>query len=86
MKLSRNTKKFVSAIAERALKTFAQTFVATVGAGAMGVFNSSSLDALKLSASAAILSIMTSIASAKYGANGPSLAGETVDNEEVAGH
>ena len=84
--MSKNTKKFLSAVAERAVKTFAQTFVATVGAGAMGVFDSSSLDALKLAASAAILSVMTSVASASFGPHGPSLASESVVNEEVAGH
>jgi hypothetical protein len=86
MFVSKNTKKFLSAIMERAIKTFAQTFVAAVGANAMGVFNSSSLDALKISASAAVLSIMTSIASAQFGAHGPSLASEVVVNDEVAGH
>ena len=86
MKISNNTKKFVSAIAERAVKTFAETFVALAGANAMNIFTMSSIDALKASTSAAVLSVMASIASAKYGPHGPSLAAETVVNEEVAGH
>lgn len=82
--MSKNTKKFLSAIAERAVKTFAQTFVASIGANT--VFAVSSLQALQIAASATILSIMTSIASAQFGSHGPSLASETVVNDEVAGH
>jgi hypothetical protein len=84
--MNKNTKKFLAAIAERAIKTFAQTFVALVGANAMDVFTMSSVDALKASASAAIISVMTSVASAQFGTHGPSLASETVVNDEVAGH
>lgn len=76
----------MSAILERAVKTFAQTFVALAGANAVDIFTLSSVDALKASLSAAVLSIMSSLASAKYGTHGPSLAGETVVNNEVAGH
>jgi hypothetical protein len=86
LNINRNTKKFLSAVAERALKTFAETFVALAGANAMDIFTMSSVDALKASLSAAVLSVMASIASAKYGPHGPSLAAETVVNEEVAGH
>lgn len=82
--MSKNTKKFLLSIAERALKTFAQTFVASIGAGA--VFDVSALGAINIAASAAALSIMTSLASAQFGTHGPSLAGETVVNDEVAGH
>jgi len=85
-KMSNNTKKFLAAIAERAIKTFAQTFVASVGANAMGVFTASAVDSLKVAASAAVLSVMTSIASASFGPHGPSLASETVINDQVAGH
>jgi hypothetical protein len=84
--MNKNTKNFLKALAERALKTFAQTFVATVSADAMGVFQASSIDALKVSGSAAIISVMTSLASASFGPHGPSLANETVPVEEVAGH
>jgi hypothetical protein len=82
MKLSKNTKKFISAIAERAIKTFAQTAVATFGADIAGA----NLDAFKIAAYAALLSVLTSLASAQFGSHGPSLAGETVNNDEVAGH
>jgi hypothetical protein len=82
--MNSNTKKFLLAIAERALKTFAQTFVASVGANT--VFAVSGLQALQIAASATVLSVMTSLASARFGDHGPSLAGETVVNDEVAGH
>jgi hypothetical protein len=83
--VSSNTKKFLSAIAERAIKTFIQTFAA-VSASA-NLFNSASTkDLAGVAASAALLSIVTSIASSQFGSHGPSLAGETVVNEEVAGH
>jgi hypothetical protein len=82
MKLSKNTKKFLSAVAERALKTFAQTAVATLGADLAGA----NVDAFKIAAYAALLSILTSLASAQFGSHGPSLASESVVNDEVAGH
>lgn len=82
MKLSKNTKKFLSAVAERAIKTFAQTAVATLGVEMAGA----NVDAFKIAAYAAFLSVLTSIASAQFGSHGPSLASETVINEEVAGH
>ena len=84
--MSKNTKNFLQALAERALKTFAQTFVAAVSADAMGVFQASSLDALKVAASAAVISVMTSLASASFGPHGPSLANESVPVDTVAGH
>lgn len=82
--MSRNTKKFLSAIAERAVKTFAQAFIASIGANT--VFALSGLEALQIALSAAVISVITSLASAQFGSHGPSLAGETVVNDEVAGH
>lgn len=80
--MNRNTKKFLLAVVERAVKTFAQTLIATMGVDAAGA----NLDSVKIAAYAALLSVLTSIASAKFGAHGPSLASETVINEDVAGH
>jgi len=75
----------LKAIIERALKTFLQTFVAI--AGTANLFDiGSTLDALSISVSAAFLSILTSLASTRFGANGPSLGGEEVLLEEVEGH
>ena len=76
---------FIKAIAERAIKTFLQTFVAI--AGTANLFDiGSTTDALGVAFSAAVLSIMTSVASAQFGSNGPSLAGEQVDPVTIAGH
>ena len=76
---------FMKAMAERAIKTFLQTFIAI--AGTANLFDvGSTTDAAGVAFSAAMLSIMTSLASAQFGSNGPSLAGEQVDPEKVAGH
>jgi hypothetical protein len=76
---------FMKAVAERAIKTFLQTFVAM--AGTANLFDLGSTQGmLGVAASAAMLSVMTSFASAQFGANGPSLAGESVEPTKVAGH
>lgn len=82
MMMSKNTQKFLLAVAERALKTFAQTLIATMGVDAAGA----NVDSVKVAAYAALLSVLTSIASAKFGPHGPSLATEAVPVDEVAGH
>ena len=68
------TKIFLVQLAERAIKTFAQTLVALAGASQMDWLN---LDWQHLTATAAIaagLSVLTSIASDKIGpADGPSI-------------
>jgi hypothetical protein len=61
------TKFFLRQLAERAIKTFAQTFVALAGAAQMDWLT---LDWAQLAATAAIaagLSVLTSIASDKIG-------------------
>ena len=68
---------FLAATAERAIKTFAQTLLATLGADAAGVFTASTLDAATVAAGAALISVLTSFASASTGRTGPSLFGET---------
>jgi hypothetical protein len=78
MTLNKASKDFIAALGERAIKSFAQTFVAIIGATATNVFQASTLDALRVSASAALLSVMTSLASAKFGPKGPSLANESI--------
>jgi hypothetical protein len=76
---------FLKAITERAIKTFLQTFIAI--AGTANLFDvGSTADAIGVAFSAAVLSLMTSLASAQFGSNGPSLAGEQVDPDKVAGH
>ena len=66
-------KKFLAAVAERAIKTFAQTFLALVGADTAGLFTIAAVDNLKVSLGAAILSVLSSIASSKVGDTTPSL-------------
>lgn len=68
---------FLVAVSERAVKTFAQTLLATIGADAAGVFTASTMDAVTVAAGAALISVLTSFASASTGRSGPSLAGET---------
>ena len=72
------TAAFWKAAAERSLKTFAQTLAALIGAGAISVISIPWTDDLGISATTALLSILTSIASAQVGAPGPSLASEIV--------
>lgn len=66
-------KKFLMAVSERALKTFAQTFIALVGADSAGIFTVAVVDNLKVSLAAAILSVLSSLASSKVGDTTPSL-------------
>jgi hypothetical protein len=76
---------FIRAVTERAIKTFLQTFVAI--AGTANLFDlGTTADALGVAASAAVLSILTSLASAQFGSNGPSLAGEQVEPDKIDGH
>lgn len=73
------TKAFWVAAGERAVKTAAQTAAATIGTDAL--VSASDLDYLALgsvSAGAALLSVLTSLASASTGTEGPSLAGESL--------
>ena len=60
--------------AERCVKTFAQTLVALLGAGGAGIINAPWLDALSVAGMAALLSVLTSIASSTVAAaDSPSL-------------
>lgn len=69
--------EFLKALVERALKTFAQTLLASLGVGAAtDIVSMPWLAALSLAAGAAVLSVISSIASAGFGNDGPSLAGE----------
>lgn len=71
-------KKFLEATAERAVKTFVQTFAALITAGSFDLISASALDAAQVSLGAALLSVLTSLGSAKIGTYGPSLAGEEI--------
>jgi hypothetical protein len=60
-------KKFLEDLAERAIKTFAQTFIALVGADTAGMFTIAVVDNFKVSLGAALLSVLSSIASTQVG-------------------
>lgn len=71
------TAKFWRAAAERAAKTFAQTLVVLLGAGSVDVASVGWAQALSLSAGAALLSVLTSVASTRVAdSTSPSLVQE----------
>lgn len=55
------TALFWRGAAERALKTFAQTVLATLGVGATGLLHADWLGALDIGGMAAVLSVLTSM-------------------------
>ena len=69
---------FWRAACERAIKTFAQTLVVLLGAGATGITSVPWADNLGIAATTAVLSLLTSVASSTVGLPGPSLATESV--------
>ena len=73
---------FWSATAERALKTLAQTLVALIGANAVSVMELDWTQMLGVAGTATILSVLSSVASAKFGNSGPSLSDETLAPKE----
>lgn len=76
--------RFWIAAAERAIKTFAQALVALIGTGAVNIVSLDWMQMLGVSATAAAVSILTSIASANFGPNpGPSLADETIEPDPI---
>ena len=78
------TKEFWLAAAERAVKTFAQTFGALIVGNAIGIVGFDWLAALNVAGMAAVASVVTSVGSSKVGAPGPSVAGETLTAEVAA--
>jgi Putative lactococcus lactis phage r1t holin len=72
------TMLFFKGMLERAGKTFCQTLAIALGAGAVDVLSVGWIQALSLSAGAALLSVLTSIGSAPWGdPKTPSLVKET---------
>jgi len=76
------TLAFWKAAAERAVKTFAQSFAASL-AVATSLTDAPWMPALSAAGLATVLSLVTSLISANVGDKGPSLAGETL-TETVA--
>ena len=76
--------RFWAATAERAIKTLAQTLVALIGTSAVSIIDLDWAQMLGVAATATVLSVLTSIASANFGKNpGPSLADETVEPDPI---
>jgi len=77
------TKAYAVATAERAIKTFAQSFVAyAIASGAVGLFDFAWSDAASVAGLATVLSVLTSVGSAGVGGDGPSLADETLEETD----
>lgn len=64
---------FWAATAERCVKTFAQSLAAVLSAGAVGILEVPWEAGLSMSALAAAVSVLTSVASAGLTGGGPSL-------------
>ena len=78
------THAFWAALAERAIRTFAQSFAAVIVVGATGVIDADWLNALSVSGLTTLLSILTSLAAgASSPTSGPSL-GTEVPRDDVA--
>ena len=69
---------FAKATAERAAKTWAQTLVALLIADGTDLLGTAWADRLSVAGMAAVLSILSSIASAPFGQTGPSAINEAI--------
>ena len=65
------SRAFLAAAGERAVKTFAQTLAALLAAGGAGVLDVDWLGGLSVAASAAVVSLLSSVASGGVGEPGP---------------
>lgn len=74
---------FAKATVERAVKTFAQSLAALLVADGTGVLNTAWQDRLSVAGMAALLSVLSSIASAPFGGTGPSLTNEVISPPAV---
>ncbi|NGO70634.1 holin [Streptomyces boncukensis] len=68
---------FWTTTAERAVRTFAQTLIATLGLDTTDILNVPWERGLTLAATAAVLSVLTSLATAGTGRRGPGLTETT---------
>ena len=70
--------QFWKAAAERAIKTLAQTLIAILAVGQTTVLSVDWKQSAAVAATATLLSVLTSVASAGMGNTGPSLASEAI--------
>ena len=73
------TKAFAAAALERAVKTFAQTLAALLVADGTGLLETAWVADLSVAGMAAVVSVLTSVASSRVGSDGPSLTTEHVE-------
>lgn len=78
MRPEMTTAQFWAATAERAVKTMAQVAAALIGTGAAGVTELDWAQIGSVAATAAVVSVLTSLASDRVGRPGPSLVGEAI--------
>ena len=78
MRPAMTTGQFWAATAERAIKTAAQVAAALIGTGAVGITTLDWAQIGSVSATAAVVSVLTSLASDRIGIPGPSLVGEAI--------
>jgi hypothetical protein len=69
---------FWRAVAERAIRTFAQSLLAVLSVGGLDLMSVPWQGALSSAGFATLLSVLTSVAANKFGNAGPSLADEVV--------
>lgn len=67
------TKAFWKATAERAVRTGAQTLVATLGLDTLGIVNANWGDGLSLAGGAAVLAVLTAMATSGGATEGPGI-------------
>lgn len=75
--------KFLKAVAERAVKTFVEVLLALFGTSTAGVLEADFAASLQVAAAATLLSVLMSFASAGVAKQGPSLAGETIEEPKI---
>lgn len=78
MRPEMTTAQFWAATLERAVKTAAQVAAALIGTGAVGITELDWAQIGSVAATAAVVSVLTSLASDRVGRPGPSLVGEAI--------
>ena len=77
--MSTFSRAFAVATLERAIKTAAQATLSLLGVGVTGLLDVDWAAVASAAGLAAVLSVLSSVASAGFGEPGPSLAGETTE-------